>query len=279
MTMTSTKSKVVLITGTSTGFGLLAARLLHAQGYHVWGTTRGTVEDGCNPYGDFRLISCNVDDDNSALSAVERVIATEGRIDVLVNNAGFGIYGALEETSVEEAKMVMETNFFGMHRMCRAVLPSMRARGSGRIINISSISGRIAAPFQGIYSASKFAMEGYSESLRYELRPFGIAVSMIEPGDFSTGFLDSRRLTAEAAETSYDPWCSRSRKLTIKGASKGPAPELVAVAVRKAIEASTPKLRYLVGKRQQRLGAVLKGLVPSRFFEREIAKYYGVPTP
>ena len=277
--MTSTKPRVVLITGTSTGFGLLTARLLHAQGYHVWGTTRGAVEDDRNPHGDFRLISCNVDDDNSVRSAVEKVIANEGRIDVLVNNAGFGIYGALEETSVEEAKAVMETNFFGMHRMCREVLPSMRARRSGQIINISSISGRIAAPFQGIYSASKFAMEGYSESLRYELRPFGIAVSMVEPGDFGTGFLGSRRFTAEAAETSYEPWCSASCKLTIEGASKGLAPELVAAAVRKAIEARTPKLRYMVGKRQQRLGAVLKGLVPYRFFEREIAKYYRVATP
>jgi NAD(P)-dependent dehydrogenase (short-subunit alcohol dehydrogenase family) len=275
----SIKQKVVLITGASTGFGQLMARLLHEQGYRVWGTTRGKVEAGRNPHGDFRLISCNVDDDASAQAAVEHVIATEGRIDVLVNNAGFGIYGALEETSVEEAKAVMETNFFGMHRMCRAVLPSMRARGSGQIINISSISGRIAAPFQGIYSASKFAVEGYSESMRYEVRPFGIEVTMVEPGDFSTGFLAARHFTAEAAATSYDPWCSTSCKLTLEGVSKGPGPELVAVAVLKAIEARSPKLRYLVGKREQKQGAVLKGLVPYWIFERSIAKYYGVSAP
>ena len=186
--------RVALVTGASAGIGASCAAFLAAKGYRVYGGARSAVmAEGVEP------LILDVTDDVSVARAIETILARESRLDVLVNNAGFGIAGAIEDTSIEEAREQFEVNFFGVLRMCRAVLPVMRRQKSGYIVNIGSIGGLIAIPFQGFYSATKFALEGFSESLRMEVRPFGIQVVLIEPGDHRTAFTQNRRATRGSA--------------------------------------------------------------------------------
>src|SRR5437660_2901591 len=172
-------SQTILVTGASSGIGQSTARLLAERGFTVFGTARKPDSAKREP---FTMLALDVRSDESVRACVAQVITKSGRLDVLVNNAGYAMMGAAEETSVEEAKAQFETNFFGIVRMVNAVLPGMRAAGAGKIINISSLAGNTAIPFSAFYSASKFALEGYSESLWYEVRPFGITVSLVEPG-------------------------------------------------------------------------------------------------
>ncbi len=185
--------RVVLVTGASSGIGRACAEFLAGRGYRVYGGSRRLVAGSV-----VESISMDVGDDASVHAAVSTILAREGRIDILVNNAGIAIAGAVEDTSVEEARDQFDVNFFGVLRVCRAVLPAMREQGAGYIVNIGSIGGLIAIPFQGFYSASKFALEGLSESLRLEVRQFGVHVVLIEPGDHRTGLTDNRRRTAES---------------------------------------------------------------------------------
>src|SRR5437868_7748992 len=185
---------VALITGASSGIGAACAAFLVQQGHRVYGGSRSAVSTaGVEP------ITLDVSDDASVASAMETILAKDGRLDILVNNAGFGIAGAIEDTSIDEARAQFDVNFFGVLRMCRAVLPRMRQQKGGYIVNIGSIGGLIAIPFQGFYSASTFALEGFSEALRLEVRPFGIHVVLIEPGDHRTSFTQNRRSTAQPA--------------------------------------------------------------------------------
>ena len=180
--------RVVLITGASSGIGRCCAELLAARGCKVYGASRRPVAiAGVEP------LAMDVTDDGSVLRAVAAVMDREGRVDVLVNNAGIAIAGALEDCCIADAKEQFDVNLFGALRVCRAVLPAMRRQRSGYIINIGSIGGLIAIPFQGLYSASKFALEGLSESLRLEVRDFGIQVVLIEPGDHRTALTCNRR--------------------------------------------------------------------------------------
>jgi NAD(P)-dependent dehydrogenase (short-subunit alcohol dehydrogenase family) len=191
--MTTSDGKVVLVTGVSSGFGQAIAAELQARGHRVFGTTRRpstAAPGGCT------LVTIDVDDEASVTAGVAEVLRQAGRIDAVVNNAGFGFAGAIEDTTVEEARRQFETNFFGTHRMCRAVLPQMRAQRSGRIVNMSSLGGLVSIPFQAMYCATKFAVEAYTEALRMEVRPFGIQVAMVEPGDFATRFTANRLMTA-----------------------------------------------------------------------------------
>src|SRR5262245_2598374 len=165
-----TDPQVVLITGASSGVGRAAARVLSQHGYRVFGTSRDPAGSPASP--DVELVALDVRNDDSVAACAKSVFDRAGRVDILVNNAAYELAGALEETSVEEAKAQFETNFFGVVRMVRAVLPSMRERRQGRIVNVSSLSGVSAIPFMGIYSASKFALEGYTEALRMEVEPF-----------------------------------------------------------------------------------------------------------
>src|SRR5215472_17175822 len=175
------QEKVAVITGVSSGIGRAIFGLLSQIGFRVFGTARGKVEPK-GPLEEVDLILLDVRDDDSVRSCVRTVVDRAGRIDALVNNAGYTLIGSLEETTIEEAKQLFETNFFGVLRMTQAVLPLMRGQGSGRIINIGSVVGFVPAPYQGIYCASKHALEGYSESLDHEVRQFGIRISVIEPG-------------------------------------------------------------------------------------------------
>ena len=180
---------IVFITGISSGFGLETARLLSQEGHTVYGTVRRSVE----PLPKVNYITLDVRDQQAVVDAVRQIVEKEGRIDVLVNNAGMGIGGPLEFDTEEEIRLQMDTNFMGLVHCVDAVLPYMRKQSSGKIIALSSIGGLMGLPFQGFYSASKFAIEGYCEALCLETKSFGIKVVVLRPGDFSTGFTDSRK--------------------------------------------------------------------------------------
>ena len=191
--------KVILITGASSGIGNACAQHLASRGYRVYGTCRSL--DGQRLHENIQMLSMNVDDDLSVDNAVARLLQESGRLDGVVNNAGFALMGSVEDTSIDEARAQMETNFFGVLRVCRSVLPVMRKQGSGYIINISSLAGVLGLPFSGLYSASKFALEGMTESLRLELRSFGVCVVLIEPGDFNTQLPANRRVAMGPGKT------------------------------------------------------------------------------
>jgi len=276
--------RVILITGASSGIGMTCAQHLHRQGYRVYGTSRrAPAPQDCDglpshmPAFPYRMVQMNVDDDQSVQDGVDAVRADAGSIDVLVNCAGFGIAGAIEDTSTEEAHAQLETNFFGTLRVCRAVLPEMRERGSGYIVNISSIGGIIGLPFQGLYSAGKFAIEGLSEALRLEMKPFGVKVVMIEPGDFATGFTASRQRTRGCtAESAYAEACERSLAVMEHDETSGPPPDRIALAVERIINRPNPRLRYPIGPFPEIVAIYLKRIVPHRVFEWGIGKYYKV---
>lgn len=268
-------NRVVLITGASSGIGRACAKRLAAESDLVYGTSRHPKEEANDP--GVRLLAMDVNSDESVTAAIEQIMQVEGHIDVVVNNAGFGIAGAVEDTSIEEAKALFETNFFGMLRVCRAVLPVMRVAHQGIIVNISSLGGRIGLPYQGLYSATKFAIEGMTEALRMEVRAFGVRVTMIAPGDFRTGFTANRRYVVGAKEDSaYKRSFERTIKVAEKDEQSGSSPEQIARLLVKILGHRSPRVRYSVGGISQRGAAVLKGFLPSRIFEWALMKYYKV---
>ena len=264
---------VVLVTGASSGFGQEISTALQQRGHRVYGTSR-------NPTAAARkfdtLIAMDVDDDASVMAAVAHVLGDAGRIDAVVNNAGLGYAGALEDTAVEEARRQFETNLFGVHRVCRAVLPHMRERRTGHIVNMSSLGGLVTVPFQGMYCASKYALEAYTQALRMEVRPFGIQVAMIEPGDFATGFTAHRRMTA--ASTPGSPYAARCRSAVAAMAEDESATTDIGPVVRAAIDAlesDRPPLRYPVASRLQLALVRLRHLLPQRLYEKLMLDHYG----
>src|SRR5215469_14888680 len=224
---------VVLVTGASSGIGAACAELLAQRGFMVYGASRNAE---FRPKA-FRGIQMDVCDDQSVERAVSQVIREAGTIDALVNNAGSGLAGAVEDTQTAEAIRQMDVNFMGAFRVARAVLPGMRQRRSGVIVNVSSLGGLFGLPFQSFYSASKFAMEGWTESLRFEVRPFGIRVVLIEPGDVKTGFTGSRVRAARATGSSaYNDRFSKCMGIVEKEEQQGVAPESIAALVCKIVE-------------------------------------------
>ncbi len=217
----------------------------------------------------------DVRDGAAVTGAVARIVAEAGRLDGVVNNAGFGIVGAVEDTSVDEAKDLFDTNFFGALRVCRAVLPHFRAAGRGTVVNVSSIGGRIGLPFQGLYSASKFALEGLTEALRMEAKPLGIRVVLVEPGDTRTGFTAHRRRTLTVSEA-YRPRLERALTRVERDERTGTDPAAVARLVRRILRHPNPRPCYTVGNPAQRLAAVARGVLPGRLFEWGIMWYYRV---
>jgi len=236
-------SQTVLVTGASSGIGQATAQLLAERGHRVFGTTR---KPGAAQASGFTMVGLDVRSDDSVRGCVDQVLSQAGRLDVLVNNAGYTLMGAAEETSVAEAKAQFETNFFGVVRMVNAVLPVMRKAGAGKIVNIGSLAGITAIPFGGFYTASKFAIEGYSEALWHELRPLGISVSVIEPGFVHTAIGDATQV-AESPLQAYDPVRTRATSALGRQVKGGIPPGAVAKAVLRAIESRTPSLRYRVG--------------------------------
>jgi len=194
-----------------------------------------------------------------------------------VNNAGVGLAGAVEDTSVEEAKALFDTNFFGVQRVCRAVLPAFRAQAAGHIVNVSSLAGLVTVPFQGFYSASKYALESMSDALRMELAPFGIHVTLLEPGDFKTGFTRSRVFSAGTEEGSaYRDSCQRAVAVMEHDEQNGADPGQLAELLAKIIASPSPRHRYPVGALGQRLGVIAGRLLPSALLDKALRAIYKV---
>ena len=270
----SASPRTVLITGASSGFGKATAEALAARGDHVYGTTRQTVPPA-TASAQVRMLTMDVGDPATVDAAVARMITETGRIDALINNAGFGIAGAIEDTSDAEAHAQFETNVFGLHRVCRAVLPQMRRQNSGRVINLSSLAGLVAVPYQAFYCASKHAIEAYTEALRMEMRPFGIHVSMIEPGDFATSFTDNRRMVTGCAEGSaHYNRCRTAVARMQEDERKFTDLKPVVKTVLAALDNLRPALRYPVAVPLQRFLVALKPFVPQGLFEYLIMDNY-----
>ncbi|HMS54316.1 MAG TPA: oxidoreductase [Fimbriimonadaceae bacterium] len=259
---------VALVTGASSGIGKATAQRLAMDGYRVFGTSRRA---GLATDGQVEMLSLNVTSDDSVESAVNEVMQREGRIDLLVNNAGFGVAPAgAEESSIEQAHTIFETNFFGMVRMTRAVLPHMRREGQGRIINIGSVLGFLPMPYGALYAATKHAVEGYSESLDHELRQFGIRVVVIEPAYTKTGFETSLLEPDEMMETYRDVRLAVKRTLQDLIATADD-PRVVAEVVLQAARQKHPKLRYTAGSLAGRL-RLLRKFAPTNLMDAGIRK-------
>jgi short-subunit dehydrogenase len=254
---------VILVTGASSGIGQSCAELLTRRGHRVYGASR-TSE-----------LRMDVRDEASVNAAIQSILEREQRLDAVINNAGFGIAGAVEDTSIAEAMEQFEVNFFGVLRVCRAALPAMRAQRQGTIINIGSIGGLIAIPYQGLYSATKFALEGLTEALRLEVRDFGIHVVLIEPGDHRTGFTQNRRLTgASGAGSAYGKTFAHAVERMAADEQAGPSPDRVAALVARVVESRRPRLRYTVGPAPQRAAVWLKRLLPYAVMEAIMRQTY-----
>lgn len=264
-------SQTILITGASSGIGQATARLLAEHGFTVFGTARKPQAATINGV---TMIPLDVCSDDSVRACVEQVTQQAGGLDMLVNNAGYAVTGAAEETSLDEAKAQFETNFFGVVRMVQAVLPTMRAARAGKIVNIGSLAGNTSIPFSGFYSATKFALEGYSESLWYELRPFGISVSLVEPGFVHTPIGEASPAAAHPLPA-YD--ATRARALTAfgKAIAAGIPAEQVARAVLEIANRSAPELRYRVGAQGTWLPR-LRNVVPWKVYAAGVRKTFAL---
>lgn len=277
------KNPIALITGSSSGIGLTTALYLARRGYTVWATMRNLEKAGElrkiieSEKLPIELAQLDVCDDSSVKDAVTQILQKSGRIDVLVNNAGYGLRGASEEVSLDEWKRQFETNFFGVIRVTQAVLPQMRAQRSGAIVNISSVLGRMAIPFSGPYIASKFALEGLTETLRYELAPWNIKVVLIEPGFIATNFQQNAQLAqaAQSQDSPYTTFKQASGRRVQRNIYRAAPPEKVAETIYRAITHPTPKLRYAVG-RDARLVLPLRRFLPEGLFERILKKQLGL---
>jgi NAD(P)-dependent dehydrogenase (short-subunit alcohol dehydrogenase family) len=266
------EKRVVLVTGASSGIGLACATHLAGRGYRVYGTSR---RSGFGPAGGVAMLVADVTDDHSVEQAVAAVLEREGRLDIVVNNAGMGIAGPVENTSIEQAKRQLEVNFFGAFRVCRAVLPALRNQRSGYIVNIGSIGGLIAIPYQAMYSASKFALEGLSESLRMEVRPFGVKVVIIEPGDHKTAITENRTAMAGGTDA-YSRSFQAALARTAHDEQSGPGPEQVARLLYRIVNTRNPRLRYTIGPATQRAAVWLKRFLPYSITEYSMRSYFGL---
>lgn len=258
--------KVAIVTGVSSGIGKASAYRLSEAGYRVFGTSRKAV-DGPAPSG-FEVLKLDVTQNASVSDLVSEVIEKAGCIDVLVNNAGIGVAGGAEESSPEQASALFETNLFGVIRMINGVLPHMRSRGEGRIVNISSVLGFMPAPFSALYSSSKHALEGYSESLDHELRTFGIRVSLVQPAYTRTSF-DTNMLDPDRMKPEYEAARRRTKEMIKRVVDTADDPKTVADVVLRAATDPQPKLRYTAGKLAARL-TVMRRFAPAGAFDRSL---------
>ena len=267
--------KTILVVGASSGFGKACLELLARDGHRVFGASRTASELVEAAAENVTMLTMDVQDDESVVAAVQEVMTRVERIDVVINSAGIAYAGAVEDTAIAEFRDQLETNFFGVVRVTQALLPHMRRQGSGLFINISSIAGVVGLPFQSAYSASKFALEGFTESLRHEIAPFGIKALLLEPGDFKTNMTFNRKFSkANAPDSIYYDTCKKAIETTIAGEVKGQRPELLARKVAKLIEVESPAVRYSCGPTMQRLAAHAKGWLPDKMFERLIAQEF-----
>lgn len=269
--MNSTNNGVALVTGASSGIGLVTAQALVKAGYLVFGSGRKPV---ANLQGVTMLV-CDVTDDASVQAMITEIVKQAGRIDLVVNNAGIGLLGGAEESSIAQAQRLFDVNVFGVARVVNAVLPIMRAQRAGRIVNMSSILGLIPSPFNAFYAATKHAIEGYSESLDHEVRSLGIRVLLVEPGVTRTAF-EENLTRADQPLPIYDAARQNSENMMRTWVASGDDPQLVADMVVTAATATSPKLRYSAGK-QSRQVRMLRRFLPERLVDRAFRKFNGLP--
>ncbi|HEX9791698.1 MAG TPA: oxidoreductase [Kiloniellales bacterium] len=272
ISMNKTNPGVALVTGASSGIGYATAKALQSAGFRVFGTSRRAVaqrSDGVT------MLTCDVTDDASVAKLVDDVLAEAGRIDLLVNNAGIGLLGGAEESSTAQAQALFDVNVFGVLRVTNAVLPTMRRQGKGRIVNLSSVLGFIPAPYSALYSSTKHAVEGYSESLDHELRPFGIRVALVEPAYTRTSFEENLAKPDQLLDV-YDSARAGISVTLRKALETGDAPEVVARTVLKAATDSVPKRRYAAGKMARQV-SFLRRFVPASAFDKSLRKQNGLP--
>ena len=263
---------MAIVTGASAGIGNAIAPALDAAGYQVFGTYRRPP--ATRSLG-IEYLACDVTNDESVKAAVGELLSKTGRIDLLVNNAGVGLFAGAEESSLEQAKSLFDVNLFGVIRMTKAVLPTMRQQGSGRIVNISSVMGLIPAPFWALYAASKHALEGYSESLDHEIRGSGVRVVLVEPAYTRTSF-EGNAYHGDQQLDVYQPARSNAEAAFRDAMKNGDAPELVASAVVKASTAVTPRRRYAAGRTARQV-SLLRRFVPESAFDRSLRKQMRLP--
>jgi short-subunit dehydrogenase len=268
------ENRTVLVTGASSGMGKAFAELLAVNGYRVFGTSRRANFSEINGV---TMVPMDVNECESVRAAVDYVHREAGAIDVLVNNAGYGVSGAVEDTTVEEAKVLFETNFFGVHRVCSAVIPTMREQGQGHIVNIGSIGGVVSIPFQAFYSASKSALASLSDGMSMELKPYGIRVTRIEPGDYKTGFTANREMVGRSDGGSvYKDHCDSAVAVMEYDEQNGADPEKLAIRLLVILRMSNPKLVYREGMFMQTTLVKLLPLLPRSWTEKLIMKIYNI---
>ena len=263
--------KVILITGVSSGFGKATAELLAKNGHVVY----GTVRKSCDIASDVRLLTMDLLDSISIKSAVDKVIEEQGRIDVLINNAGMHLGGSIEEAPEDLFKKQMETNVNGLVLMLQAALPTLRNTAGSMIINFSSIGGLMGLPFQPFYSASKFAIEGLSECLRLELKPFGVKVVVINPGDFATSNTANRTNIVKIGGP-YENQFKITQAKFEKDETGGGKPADLAKVILKIVQSKRPCNRYVIASFEQKLSVLLKRILPVSWFSAILADYYKI---
>lgn len=264
-------SKTVFITGASSGIGKAIATYLHEKKYKVYGTSRNPNRVTDVP---FKLVKLDVLDTTSIQNAVDYVVENEGRIDVLINNAGKGITGPIEDTPVEEMKSNFDTNLFGPIEVMKAVLPYMREVQSGKIINVTSIAGYMGLPFRGVYSASKGALELITEAMSMEVKSFGVQIVNIAPGDFATNIAAGRYHTPVFETSPYKEKYAENLALMDEHVDSGADPIIMAKAIHTIIESKKTKIHYKVGGFMEKFSIVLKRALPDRMYEKLLMNHY-----
>ncbi len=283
---------VVLITGTTSGIGKETAKLLSKQGHIVYGTSRKTPEDTITKVDQYYLINLDLANTNTIDKTVNTIIKKEGKIDVLINNAGLMIGGPIEFTSLDSIRKEFEINFFGTIYLIKKVLPYMHEKGFGKIISISSIGGVMGLPMQGIYASSKFALEGFIESLNLELLKTNIKFSIVEPGDIKTNVVQNRIKSNiidndilsdynfnieninHLYKKHYEQLLTKTMKIIEHEENNGLSPVIVANTINKILKKNNPKLRYIVADPLQKLSVVLKKILPDNWFKHILKLYY-----
>lgn len=264
-------SKVILITGGSSGIGKSIGEFLQQKGFKVFGTSRNPKN---YPNSKFPIVALDVTKPETISTCIAEVLKQENRIDVLINNAGAGITGPVEEIPDEEIKRNFETNFFGPINVIKATLPTMRTQNSGLIINITSIAGYMGLPFRGVYSASKGALEIITEAFRMELKDFNIEMTNVAPGDFATNIAAGRYHAPVLENSPYKEKYGHSLKTMDEHVDEGGDPKEMAEAIYKIIETKSPKIHYKVGAFMQKFSIVLKRVLPDKMYEKLLMNHY-----
>jgi NAD(P)-dependent dehydrogenase (short-subunit alcohol dehydrogenase family) len=264
-------SKVVLITGGSSGIGKSIGEFLHHKGFEVYGTSRNP-EQVVNSV--FPLVTLDVREVSSIEAAVAKIIATSGQLDIVINNAGVGITGPMEEIPMAEIRNNFDTNFFGPIEVMKVVLPQMRVQKSGLIINITSIAGYMGLPYRGVYSASKGALELITESLRMEVKSMGIQITNVAPGDFATNIASGRFHAPVIQQSAYEIPYANTLKMMDEHVDSGSKPDEMAKAVYSIIQNPNPNIHYKVGAFMQKFSIVLKRILPDKVYEKMLMNHY-----